>query len=35
VKQELAAAGFHLQSEGQHPAADRFLLTFGKTKPDY
>jgi predicted methyltransferase len=34
VKQELAAAGFHLQSEGQPPAADRFLLTFGKAKPD-
>lgn len=30
VKQELTAAGFVLQSEGQPPAADRFLLVFGK-----
>ena len=30
VKQELTAAGFVLQSEGQRPAADRFLLVFGK-----
>ena len=32
VKQELTAAGFVLQSEGQRPAADRFLLVFGKAK---
>jgi len=30
VKQELTAAGFVLQSEGPKPAADRFLLMFGK-----
>jgi len=30
VKQELAAAGFVLQSAGPPPAADRFLLVFGK-----
>ena len=34
VKQELTAAGFVLQSEGQRPAADRFLLVFGKSKPE-
>ena len=34
VKQELTAAGFVLQSEGQRPAADRFLLVFGKAKPE-
>lgn len=33
VKQELTAAGFVLQSEGRPPAADRFLLVFGKAKP--
>ena len=33
VKQERTpAAGFVLQSEGQRPAADRFLLVFGKAK---
>lgn len=32
VKQELTAAGFVLQTEGQRPAADRFLLVFGKGK---
>jgi hypothetical protein len=32
VKQELTAAGFVLQSEGPRPAADRFLLVFGKGK---
>ena len=30
VKQDLTAAGFVLQSEGPRPAADRFLLAFGK-----
>ncbi len=34
VKQELTAAGFVLQSEGQHHAADRFLLVFGKGRPE-
>jgi hypothetical protein len=33
VKQELTAAGFVLQSEGQRPGADRFWLAFGKAKP--
>lgn len=33
VKQELTAAGFVLQSEGRPPAADRFLLVFGKAQP--
>jgi len=33
VKQEMAAAGFCLQSEGPRPAPDRFLLVFGKTTP--
>jgi predicted methyltransferase len=33
VKQELTAAGFVLQSEGRPPAADRFLLVFGKAGP--
>ena len=31
VKQEMAEAGFHLWFEGPSPAADRFLLVFGKT----
>ena len=30
VKQEFTAAGFILQSEGERPAEDRFLLVFGK-----
>lgn len=34
VKQELAAAGFVLLSEGPRPAEDRFLLIFGKAKPE-
>jgi hypothetical protein len=34
VKQELTAAGFVLQSEDHRPAADRFLLVFGKSKPE-
>lgn len=34
VKQELTAAGFVLQSEGQPPAADRFLLVFGKARAE-
>jgi predicted methyltransferase len=33
VKQEMAAAGFVLQGELPRPAADRFLLVFGKNKP--
>ena len=34
VKQEMAAAGFCLRREGVRPAADRFLLVFGKCKPE-
>ena len=34
VKQEMAEAGFFLWAEGPRPAADRFLLVFGKTKPE-
>jgi hypothetical protein len=34
VKQEMAAAGFFLWFEGPRPAPDRFLLVFGKVKPD-
>jgi len=34
VKQELAAAGFVLISESPAPAKDRFLLVFGKAKPE-
>jgi len=34
IKQELAAAGFVLLSEGPRPAEDRFLLIFGKAKPE-
>jgi len=30
VKEEMAAAGFRLLSEGPSPAADRFLVVFGK-----
>jgi hypothetical protein len=33
VKQEMAAAGFSLQRELSHPAEDRFLFVFGKSKP--
>ena len=33
VKEEMAAAGFRLQSEGPSPAPDRFLLVFGKAEP--
>jgi predicted methyltransferase len=33
VKQEMAAAGFFLWFEGPRPAADRFLLVFGKVQP--
>jgi len=34
VKEEMAAAGFVLWFEGPRPAADRFLLVFGKVRPD-
>jgi predicted methyltransferase len=34
VKQELAATGFVLLSESPCPAKDRFLLVFGKAKPE-
>ena len=34
VKQEMAEAGFFLWAEGPRPAADRFLLVFGKAKPE-
>jgi len=34
VKEEMAAAGFSLWFEGPRPAADRFLLVFGKSKPE-
>jgi predicted methyltransferase len=33
VKREMAAAGFFLRFEAPRPAADRFLLVFGKAKP--
>jgi predicted methyltransferase len=34
VKQEMAEAGFFLWFEGLPPAPDRFLLVFGKVKPE-
>jgi len=34
VKQEMAEAGFFLWFRGPRPARDRFLLVFGKTRPE-
>jgi predicted methyltransferase len=34
VREEMAAAGFCLWCEGPSPAPDRFLLVFGKSKPE-
>lgn len=34
VKEEMAAAGFFLWCEGPRPAPDRFLLVFGKARPE-
>jgi len=34
VKEEMAAAGFRLQSEGPSPAPDRFLIVFGKAESE-
>lgn len=34
VKREMAAAGFSLWCEGPRPSPDRFLLVFGKAKPE-
>jgi hypothetical protein len=35
TKEEMASAGFCLQSEGPSPAPDRFLLVFGSFDPDF